>query len=133
MTKQELIDRVAARLGGGEPAKKSELSKKTVALIVDAAFAELGTYFVKAKVSPRKAPRFTYPGFGTFTKKERAGRTGRDPRTGDAIVIPAKTTLGFAPGQDLKAALNRVGAASRMGPMRAQRGADVALKAGRRG
>ncbi len=111
MTKQELIERVSARIARSRaPAgegPRGELAKKTVALVVDSVFAELGTYFIKAKVSTRKAPRFTYPGFGTFTKKERAPRAGRDPRSGEAIEIPARTTLGFAPGQELRADLNR--------------------------
>jgi nucleoid DNA-binding protein len=108
MTKQQLIERVAQRLGKNQQ-NSSELHKKTVALLVDTVFAELGDYFIKAKVAPRtkKAPRFTYPGFGTFTKKEKAARAGVDPRSGEAIEIPARTTLAFAPGQEMKAGLNR--------------------------
>ncbi|MGZ3429098.1 MAG: HU family DNA-binding protein, partial [Polyangia bacterium] len=68
MTKQELIEKVATT--SGLPA---ELTKKTVATLVDAVFAELGDYFVKAKVTRRATPRFTYPGFGTFTKKRKNG------------------------------------------------------------
>ena len=52
-------------------------------------FAELGDYFVKAKVTRRATPRFTYPGFGTFTKKRKSGRAGRNPQTGAPIAIPA--------------------------------------------
>lgn len=105
MTKQELIERVlgtvAGKLGPGE-----ELPKKTVALVVDSVFSELGGYFIKAKLTTRRVPRFTYPGFGTFTKKERAARAGRDPRSGEVIEIPASTTVGFQPGQELRAHLN---------------------------
>ena len=63
MTKQELIDLIYRKRG-----VQNGLTKKAVADIVDGVFAELGDYFVKAKV-PRKgrAPRFTYPGFGTFS------------------------------------------------------------------
>ena len=71
--------------------------------------AELGEYFIKAKTSARKVPRFTYPGFGTFTKKERKARTGRDPRSGEAIEIPARATVGFAPGQEMREGLRRKG------------------------
>jgi nucleoid DNA-binding protein len=105
MTKQELIERVATtlveRLSAGE-----ELPKKTVAAVVDSVFAELGSYFIKAKITAKRSPRFTYPGFGTFTKKERAARAGRDPRSGDVIEIPASTTVGFQPGLELRASLN---------------------------
>jgi DNA-binding protein HU-beta len=101
MTKQELIEKVACT-----PGLPPELTKKVVAHLVDAVFAELGDYFVKARVTRRQTPRFTYPGFGTFTKKRRSGRAGRNPQTGAAIVIPPSTTVAFAPGQELRAALN---------------------------
>ena len=105
MTKQELIKRVATR--AGLP------SKKAVGALVDAVFAELAGYFIEARSTARGArgrsatARFTYPGFGTFTKKRRGPRTGRNPQTGAPITIPANTTLGFQPGSELKAALNR--------------------------
>lgn len=102
MTKQELIEKVAAT-----PGLPADLTKKTVAVLVDAVFAELGDYFVKSKVTRRATPRFTYPGFGTFTKKRKNGRAGRNPQTGAPIVIPPSVTVAFAPGQELKAFLNR--------------------------
>lgn len=102
MTKQELIEKVAST-----PGLPSELTKKTVAAVIDAAFAELGDYFVKAKVTRRQTPRFTYPGFGTFTKKCKSGRSGRNPRNGEPLFIPPSTTVTFAPGQELKSFLNR--------------------------
>ncbi|MEW5763199.1 MAG: HU family DNA-binding protein [Bacillota bacterium] len=40
-------------------------------------------------------------GFGTFQVKARAARTGRDPRTGAEIEIPAKRVPVFKPGRDL--------------------------------
>ncbi len=107
MTKQELIERVAQRLEKANGRPDGELHKKTVALVVDSVFVELGEYFIKARPARRKTPRFTYPGFGTFTKKEKRARAGRDPRSGEAIEIPARTTVAFAPGQELKAELNR--------------------------
>jgi DNA-binding protein HU-beta len=102
MTKQELIEKVAAA-----PGLPLDLTKKTVGTLVDAVFAELGDYFVKAKVTRRMTPRFTYPGFGTFTKKRRSARTGRNPQTGARIEIPECTTVAFQPGQELRAFLNR--------------------------
>jgi DNA-binding protein HU-beta len=103
MTKQELIQRVARR-----PGVPPELKRKQVGLLVDAVFAELAGYFVEARVSRRAAhgARFSYPGFGTFTKKRRGERSGRNPQTGQPITIPATTTVTFAPGQELKAQLN---------------------------
>jgi nucleoid DNA-binding protein len=108
MTKLELIERVyraAQKQHGISP----NLTKRAVQGIVDAVFDEISDYFVKSKVSMRAAPKFTYPGFGTFTKKRRSERTGRNPRTGEAITIPAAITLAFAPGLDLKLLLNRGG------------------------
>jgi nucleoid DNA-binding protein len=109
MTKLELIERVyrsALKHGNGR-GLPSDLTKKTVQQVVDAVFDELSDYFVKAKVSRQAAPKFTWPGFGTFTKRRRGERPGRNPRTGDPITIPASTTLAFAPGLDLKSLLNK--------------------------
>lgn len=103
MTKQELIDRIYRKRG-----LEHGLTKKAVGDIIDAVFAELGDYFIKSKI-PRRglAPRFTYPGFGTFFKRLRPQREGRHPQTGEPIVIPSVQTLGFNVGSDLKELLNR--------------------------
>ena len=45
-------------------------------------------------------------GFGTFTVKSRAARTGRNPRTGEAIEIAASRVPGFKAGKALKDAVN---------------------------
>ena len=45
-------------------------------------------------------------GFGTFSVKERAERTGRNPQTGEAIQIPAKKAPIFKAGKALKDAVN---------------------------
>lgn len=45
-------------------------------------------------------------GFGTFKVSERAARTGRHPRTGEAIEIPASKVPRFVPGKALKDAVN---------------------------
>lgn len=45
-------------------------------------------------------------GFGTFTVKSRAARTGRNPRTGEAIQIAASKVPGFKAGKALKDAVN---------------------------
>lgn len=44
-------------------------------------------------------------GFGTFAVKERAARTGRNPRTGQTISIPASKTPTFKAGKGLKDAV----------------------------
>ena len=101
MTKQELIERVYRKRG-----IPAGMTKKAVSEIIDGVFAELGDYFIKTKVTRNQTPRFTYPGFGTFAKKKRVARTGRHPKTGKPIKIPAATTLAFAVGSELKSLLN---------------------------
>ena len=44
-------------------------------------------------------------GFGTFVVRQRAERTGRNPRTGDEIRIAASSVPAFKPGKALKDAL----------------------------
>lgn len=101
MTKQELIERVYRSRGLSEG-----VTKKAVKEIVDGVFAELGDYFVRTKVTRATTPKFTYPGFGTFTKKKRVARNGRNPQTGEQIEIPAANTIAFAAGSDLKELMN---------------------------
>lgn len=43
----------------------------------------------------------TLVGFGTFSVADRAARTGRNPRTGEVIQIPAKRVPKFRPGKNL--------------------------------
>ncbi len=45
-------------------------------------------------------------GFGTFSVKERAARSGRNPQTGQPIDIPAAKIPSFKPGKALKDAVN---------------------------
>jgi DNA-binding protein HU-beta len=102
MTKQELIERIYKSKG-----LPPELTKKAVTQVIDAVFGEIGEYFIKAKVTKSNQPRFTYPGFGTFTKKKRPSRVGRNPQNGQPITIPEAQTVVFAPGQELKGYLNK--------------------------
>ncbi len=91
MTKAELINTVASAAGAG-------MSKKGVEEIVDSVFGS-----VSKAIS--KEGRFAYPGFGTFTVKKRAARTGRNPQTGDAIKIPASKSVGFKAAPAFKKSL----------------------------
>lgn len=90
MTKAELINAVAA--GKEVP---SDLSKKAIQAVIDETFEQM-------KMAVKKEERFSFPGFGTFNKKKRAARTGRNPQTGDKIKIKAQTTVTFRPAQALK-------------------------------
>ena len=88
MTKAQLIDRVKAAAGEG-------MTKKAVAELVDATFSTLRTAI-------KDDGRFSYPGFGTFTVKQRKEREGRNPRTGEPIKIPASKTVAFKPAPSFK-------------------------------
>ncbi len=45
-------------------------------------------------------------GFGTFSVTHKPARTGRNPRTGEAMQIKAKNVVKFKPGKDLAASVN---------------------------
>lgn len=45
-------------------------------------------------------------GFGTFEKRERASRVGRNPQTGETITIPSLSFPGFKPGKNFKKSVN---------------------------
>ena len=90
MTKAEFIDAVAGSIEG--------ISKKDAAELVQATFDALaGAIAADGKAS--------FPGFGTFTVKERGERQGRNPRTGESITIPASKSVGFKPAAAFKASL----------------------------
>ena len=100
MTKADLIERVAKRKD-----VPRELTKKAVAQLLDAVFVELGDFFIRSR-GGRKPARFTYPRFGTFTKRRRGARKGSHPRTGEPMLIAEHVTILFSPGQDLRELLN---------------------------
>jgi nucleoid DNA-binding protein len=120
MTKAELIEKLA-RSRDLPP----DVTKKCIGQILDLAFEELGAYFVRAKVTRSQCPRFTFPGFGTFTKKKRSARQGVNPRTLEPMTIDAAYTIDFRPGAELKNHLNpRLGATPKLvaAPAKARRG-----------
>lgn len=53
-----------------------------------------------------KGERVQVPGLGSFTVSERAARTGRNPKTGQAIKIAASKNVRFKAGKELKDSLN---------------------------
>lgn len=101
MTKAELIERIIK-----SRALPDDISKKCIELVLNQAFEELGAYFARARLTRTQSPRFTYPGFGTFTKKKRSARKGVNPRTLEPMQIDASFTIDFRPGVELRAALN---------------------------
>ncbi len=92
MTKSEFVDAVQ------RGAKGTALSKRDAEVMLDSAFEILSK-------SIKKDKRFAYPGFGTFSVKNRKARSGRNPRTGETIKIKASKTVAFKPAPKLKGML----------------------------
>lgn len=91
MNKQELIDVIA---------DKTDLPKTKAQEVVEAVIDSI-------KSSLKKGDDVKLVGFGTFTVSERAATTGRNPRTGESISIPASKQPKFKAGKELKDAVNK--------------------------
>ena len=89
MNKGELIAKIA----------EAGLSKKDAGIALDAAIAAIGDALAKGE-------SVQLVGFGTFSVKERAARTGRNPKTGEPLKIAASKVPGFKAGKGLKDAVN---------------------------
>jgi DNA-binding protein HU-beta len=83
-------------------ASEANLSKADAARAVDALFGTGGVIAGELK----KGGKVQITGFGSFVVRQRAARTGRDPRTGQALQIAAANVPAFKAGQALKDALN---------------------------
>jgi DNA-binding protein HU-beta len=57
------------------------------------------------KKTLKKKDKVTLVGFGTFSVSKRKARTGRNPRTGEALKIAARNIPKFTPGRELKDAV----------------------------
>ena len=90
MNKTELIDKIA---------ESADISKASAARALDAALDAITS-------SLKSSDPVVLVGFGTFTVKQRAARTGRNPQTGAEIHIPAARVPGFKAGKALKDAVN---------------------------
>ncbi|HEY5611685.1 MAG TPA: HU family DNA-binding protein [Thermoanaerobaculia bacterium] len=53
-----------------------------------------------------RGERCAIPGLGSFSVSDRKARTGRNPRTNEAITIPASKGVRFKAGKDLRETLN---------------------------
>ncbi len=54
----------------------------------------------------KEGDRVSLVGFGTFSTADREARTGRNPKTGEAIQIAARTVVKFKPGKELVESVN---------------------------
>ncbi len=91
MNKNDLVSKVA---------ESADISKQKAASAVDAVIEAI-------KGSLKAGDDVRLVGFGTFSVSQRAATTGRNPRTGEPIKIPASKQPKFKAGKDLKEAVNK--------------------------
>lgn len=88
MNKAELIETIQATLG-------PDATKRSADEALEAVISSI----VKGV---KKDTKVQIVGFGTFEIKQRAKRIGRNPKTGEAMEIPASKSVGFKPSASLK-------------------------------
>lgn len=90
MTKADLVDKVTA-LG--------DLTRRDSEVIVDTLFdSVIGALKAGDKIEIR--------GFGSFRTRQRNARTGRNPKTGTKVEVPAKRVPFFKPSKELRDTVN---------------------------
>ena len=90
MNKTQLVEKIAAN---------ADITKADAGRALDA--------FIDAVTETLKdGDQVSLVGFGTFSVRDRAARTGRNPQTGAEIQIAAAKVPGFKPGKGLKDAVN---------------------------
>lgn len=62
----------------------------------------VSTFFTTISAHLAESGRIELRGFGTFSTRPRDARTGRNPRTGDAVPVDAKRVPYFKPGKDVR-------------------------------
>ena len=91
MLRSELITKLAAE----NPHLRQEDLEKVVEVILE----EIGSAL-------ERGDRVELRGFGAFSVRKRKPRNGRNPRTGEAVEVPAKTVPFFKAGKELRARIN---------------------------
>ncbi|PIE42884.1 MAG: integration host factor subunit beta [Gammaproteobacteria bacterium] len=91
MTKSELVEIIAA--------KQSQLNIKDIELAVKTVIEQMSQALSQGH-------RIEIRGFGSFSLHYRAPRTGRNPKTGDAVQLGAKYVPHFKPGKELREQVN---------------------------
>jgi DNA-binding protein HU-beta len=89
--KADIVDALANELDG--------LTKKQAGEALDAIIGHITKTLAEGD-------RVQIPNFGTFSVSERAERQGRNPKTKEAMTIPASRNVRFKPGKQLKDAVN---------------------------
>lgn len=92
MIKSELIQKISK--------DRPHLYHRDVERIVNTVFEEIAQALSQGQ-------RVELRGFGAFSVKNRPARTGRNPRTGEAVHVPEKHVPFFKTGKDLRERLNK--------------------------
>lgn len=95
VTKADLIEEVL---------RITELPRKESEAVVE-------TIFESIIESIQKGDKIEIRGFGSFRTRQRRGRVGRNPKTGEKVEVPAKKIPFFKPSKELKDFVNAGGAA----------------------
>ena len=96
MTKKEIVKAISQDVGLPK-SKTREIVQKTFDAIIDALVNE---------------GRIELRNFGIFEVKKRAARPGRNPRTGDEILVPERFVVNFKPGKVMEDRVKRLKAKS---------------------
>jgi DNA-binding protein HU-beta len=99
VNKSDVIDRVAGTAG---------VARQQAESVLDA-------FFDTVRSATKGGDRVAWPGFGSFTTTQRKARTGRNPRTGESVKIPATKAVKFSPSSTLKDYLNTGSGSKRAG------------------
>lgn len=91
MIKEDIVNKISQRTGQG---------RYSVTQVIDALLSEITEALVNGE-------KVQFAGFGTFEPKEKAARTGRNPRKNEAVHIPARIMPVFTAGKNLKSAVVR--------------------------
>lgn len=89
MTKKDLTEIIA---------KKANLTNK-------AAKDAVQSFIASIRDSLKRGEKVVITGFGTFSVRNRVERVGRNPKTGEKIMISSRKAPGFTPGKTLKRAV----------------------------
>jgi DNA-binding protein HU-beta len=89
MNKRDLVDAVAAKVGR---------PRAEVASTVDAVFELISTELARGE-------KVAISGFGNFDARQVAERMARNPRTGESVLVPARTAARFKASRNLKTTL----------------------------
>lgn len=90
MTKADLIEEVC---------RTGHLTRKESETVIE-------TVFESIVDSLRAGDKIEIRGFGSFRTRQRAARTGRNPKTGEPVAVPARRVPFFKPSKELKDGIN---------------------------